>query len=174
SVGRDHGVAMSGGRIDVRGNAGDNAGGAPPGAARGMSGGEIIVRGNVGDEAGARMRRGMLAVTGDGGRGMGIGMIAGTVVVFGKAGPGAGRFLKRGSIVALAPIERPAAWGWRCGGWPGGRASWTLVSTPGGVSGRGARWPRSAGAGSRISHTRRFRLAARRGPASGCGPTTRR
>ena len=28
--------------------------------------------------------------------------------------------------------------------------------------------------GSRTSHTRRFRLAARRGPASGCGPTTRR
>src|SRR5207253_2786749 len=78
SVGRDVGIAMSGGRIDVRGHAGDNAGGARAGAARGMTGGEIIVRGNVGDEAGARMRRGILAVTGDGGRGTGIGMIAGT------------------------------------------------------------------------------------------------
>jgi len=48
----------------VRGSAGDNAGGARPGAARGMTGGEIIVRGNVGDEAGARMRRGTIAVTG--------------------------------------------------------------------------------------------------------------
>ena len=114
SVGRDLGLAMSGGRIDVRGNAGDNAGGAPPGGARGMSGGEIIVRGNVGDEAGARMRRGMLAVTGDGGRGVGSGMIAGTVVLFGKAGPGAGRFLKRGSIVALAPIDRPATFRYAC------------------------------------------------------------
>jgi len=114
SVGRDLGLAMSGGRIDVHGNAGDNAGGAPPGAARGMSGGEIIVRGNVGDDAGARMRRGMLAVTGDGGRGIGIGMIAGTVVVFGKAGLGAGRFLKRGSIVALASIERPATFRYAC------------------------------------------------------------
>ena len=114
SVGRDLGLAMSGGRIDVRGNAGDNAGGAPPGAARGMSGGEIIVRGNVGDDAGARMRRGLLVVTGDGGRGMGIGMIAGTVVVFGKAGPGAGRFLKRGSIVALASIDRPATFRYAC------------------------------------------------------------
>src|SRR3989441_11596998 len=113
-VGRDLGLAMSGGRIDVRGNAGDNVGGAPPGAARGMWGGEIIVRGNVGDEAGARMRRGMLAVTGDGGRGMGEGMIAGTVVVFGKAGPGAGRFLKRGSIVALGPIDRPGTFGYAC------------------------------------------------------------
>ena len=114
SVGRDLGLAMSGGRIDVRGNAADNAGGAPPGAARGMSGGEIIVRGNVGDDAGARMRRGMLAVTGDGGRGIGIGMIAGTVVVFGKAGPGAGRFLKRGSIVTLASIEPPATFRYAC------------------------------------------------------------
>jgi len=114
SVGRDVGVAMSGGRIDVRGHAGDNAGGARPGAARGMTGGEIIVRGNVGDEAGARMRRGILAVTGDGGRGTGIGMIAGTVVVFGQAGPGAGRFLKRGSIVALGPMDRPATFRYAC------------------------------------------------------------
>src|SRR5207249_4653553 len=66
------------------------------------------------DEAGARMRRGMLVVTGAGGRGMGIGMIAGTVVVFGKAGPGAGRFLKRGSIVALASIDRPATFRYAC------------------------------------------------------------
>src|SRR5947207_6876118 len=47
-VGRDLGLAMSGGRIDVRGHAGDNADGARPGAARGMTGGEIIVRGNAG------------------------------------------------------------------------------------------------------------------------------
>ena|SRR2546429_310766 len=114
SVGRDLGLAMSGGRIDVRGHAGDNVGGARPGAARGMTGGEIIVRGSVGDEAGARMRRGTIAVTGDGGRGTGVGMIAGTVVVFGTAGPGAGRFLKRGSIVALGPIDRPATFRYAC------------------------------------------------------------
>src|SRR2546426_209527 len=114
SVGRDLGLAMSGGRIDARGNAGDNAGGARPGAARGMTGGEIIVRGNAGAEAGARMRRGMIAVTEDGGPGTGIGMIAGTVVVFGKAGPGAGRFLKRGSIVAIGPIERPGTFRYAC------------------------------------------------------------
>jgi len=114
NVGRDLGLAMSGGRIDVRGHAGDNAGGARAGAARGMTGGEIVVRGNVGDEAGARLRRGIIAVTGDSGRGTGEGMIAGTVVVFGKAGPGAGRFLKRGSIVALAPIERPSTFRYAC------------------------------------------------------------
>jgi len=60
------------------------------------------------------MRRGILAVTGDGGRGTGIGMIAGTVVVLGQAGPGAGRFLKRGSIVALGPMDRPATFRYAC------------------------------------------------------------
>jgi len=114
SVGRDLGLAMSGGRIDARSHAGDNVGGARPGAARGMTGGEIIVRGNVGDEAGARMRRGLVVVTGDAGRGTGQGMIAGTVVLLGKAGPGAGRFLKRGSIVALAPIDRPGTFRYAC------------------------------------------------------------
>ncbi len=114
SVGRDLGLAMAGGRIDARSHAGDNVGGARPGAARGMTGGEIIVRGNVGDEAGARMRRGLVVVTGDAGRGTGQGMIAGTVVLLGKAGPGAGRFLKRGSIVALAPIDRPGTFRYAC------------------------------------------------------------
>ncbi len=113
-VGRDLGLAMAGGRIDARSHAGDNVGGARPGAARGMTGGEIIVRGNVGDEAGARMRRGLVVVTGDAGRGTGQGMIAGTVVLLGKAGPGAGRFLKRGSIVALAPIDRPGTFRYAC------------------------------------------------------------
>ena len=35
-VGRDLGVQMAGGRIDVHGDAGDNAGGAGPGASRGI------------------------------------------------------------------------------------------------------------------------------------------
>ncbi|HYT05312.1 MAG TPA: formylmethanofuran dehydrogenase subunit C [Gemmatimonadales bacterium] len=113
-VGRDLGVQLAGGRIDVRGDAGDNAGGARPGAARGMTGGEIVVRGNAGAETGARMRRGLVVVMGDGGRGTGRGMIAGTVVVFGRAGAGAGRFLKRGSIVALGGIERPATFRYAC------------------------------------------------------------
>ncbi|HEX9283661.1 MAG TPA: formylmethanofuran dehydrogenase subunit C [Gemmatimonadales bacterium] len=114
SVGRDLGVQMAGGRIDVRGDAGENAGGARPGAARGMTGGEIVIRGNASAELGARMRRGLVVVTGDGGEGTGRGMIAGTVVVFGRAGPGAGRFLKRGSIVALGTLERPATFRYAC------------------------------------------------------------
>ena len=63
---------------------------------------------------GARMRRGLIVVTGDGGQGTGKGMIAGTVVVFGKVGPGTGRFLKRGSIVALGEVERPATFRYAC------------------------------------------------------------
>jgi len=114
NVGRDVGLAMAGGRIDVRGNAGDNAGGARPGASRGMTGGEIVIRGTAGADLGARMRRGMVVVTGDTGRAPGGGMIAGTAVVFGKAGPGAGRFLKRGTIVALGAIDRPATFQYAC------------------------------------------------------------
>lgn len=114
TVGRDLGVAMSGGRIDVRGDAGDNAGGARPGAARGMTGGEIVIRGHAGDEVGARMRRGLVVVMRDAGRGAGVGMIAGTILVFGSGGPGAGRFLKRGTIVALGPMERPATFRYAC------------------------------------------------------------
>jgi len=107
-------VAMAGGRIDVHGSAGENAGGALPGAARGMTGGEIVIRGDAGAQAGAAARRGLIVVTGDAGPQAARGMIAGTVVVFGRAGPGAGRFLKRGSIVALGAIERPATFGYAC------------------------------------------------------------
>src|SRR5207237_457233 len=114
SVGRDLGRAMAGGRIDVHGSAGENAGGALPGAARGMTGGEMVIRGDAGAQAGAAARRGLIVVTGTAGPQVARGMIAGTVVVFGRAGPGAGRFLKRGSIVALGAIERPATFGYAC------------------------------------------------------------
>ncbi len=73
-----------------------------------------LARVEGGAEAGARMRRGLVVVTGDARRGAGSGMIAGTVVVFGKAAAGAGRFLKRGSLVALGAIERPATFRYAC------------------------------------------------------------
>jgi formylmethanofuran dehydrogenase subunit C len=113
-AGRDLGVQIAGGRIDVGGDAGDNAGGARPGASRGMTGGEIVIRGSAGDEIGARMRRGLIVVGGDVGRGAGKGMIAGTLLVLGKPGAGAGRFLKRGSIVALGAMEPPATFRYAC------------------------------------------------------------
>src|SRR6266480_3343744 len=115
------GAGMAGGELvvdgsvgRVHGSAGENAGGALPGAARGMTGGEIVIRGDAGAQAGAAARRGLIVVTGDAGPQAARGMIAGTVVVFGRAGPGAGRFLKRGSIVALGAIERPATFGYAC------------------------------------------------------------
>lgn len=114
NVGRDLALEMSGGTVDVHGDAGANAGGASPGAARGVSGGEIIIRGSVEGSVGAGMRRGLVVVTGDAGPGAGHGMIAGTVVVFGSIAAGAGRFLKRGSIVGFRDIERPATFRYAC------------------------------------------------------------
>ena len=98
----------------MHGNAGVNAGGAEPGAARGVTGGEIIIRGSVGGSVGAGMRRGLIVVTEDAGRGAGRGVIAGTVVVFGTIAAGAGRFMKRGTIVAFQEIERPATFRYAC------------------------------------------------------------
>jgi formylmethanofuran dehydrogenase subunit C len=107
NVGRDVGLELAGGSVDVRGNAGANAAGARPGASRGAVGGELVIRGSAGLEAGAGMRRGLVVVMGDVGGGTGRAMIAGTVIVGGRVGAGAGRFLKRGSIVALGSIEPP-------------------------------------------------------------------
>ena len=64
----DVGLAMSGGSVEVRGDAGVNAGGAPPGAAAGDHGGEIVVRGSVAGDAGAGCGEGWSC---DGGRGGG-------------------------------------------------------------------------------------------------------
>jgi formylmethanofuran dehydrogenase subunit C len=57
-VGHEAGLGMSGGVLDVRGDAGDRVGGAEPDARKGMTGGELLVRGSVGSEPGTRMRRG--------------------------------------------------------------------------------------------------------------------
>ena len=73
SVGDETGIGMSGGVIDVHGDAGARTGGAAGDARRGMTGGELLVRGGAGPEPGTRMRRGLLVVTGD---------------VAGHAGPG--------------------------------------------------------------------------------------
>jgi formylmethanofuran dehydrogenase subunit C len=114
NVGRDLALEMSGGTVNLHGNAGVNAGGARPGAARGITGGELVIRGSVEGSVGAAMRRGLIVVTGNAGRGAGRGAIAGTVVVFGGIGPGAGRFLKRGSIVAFQEFERPTTFRYAC------------------------------------------------------------
>lgn len=113
-VRHDAGVGMSGGVLDVRGDAGDRVGGAEPHARKGMTGGELLVRGSVGPEPGIRMRRGLLVVTGAVASRAGPAMIAGTVLVFGTAGRTPGLGSKRGSVVALGGIEVPATYRYAC------------------------------------------------------------
>jgi formylmethanofuran dehydrogenase subunit C len=113
-VGDEAGIGMSGGVIDIRGNAGARTGGAAGDAPRGMTGGELLVRGGAGPEPGTRMRRGLLVVAGDVARHAGPGMIAGTVMVLGGTGPAPGLWSKRGSIVALGPVEIPPTYRYAC------------------------------------------------------------
>jgi formylmethanofuran dehydrogenase subunit C len=113
-VGDEAGLGMSGGVIDVHGDAGARAGGAPGDGRRGMTGGELLVRGGAGPEPGTRMRRGLLVVGGNVAGHAGLGIIAGTVIVLGNAGPAPGLWSKRGSIVALGPIEIPPTYRYAC------------------------------------------------------------
>ncbi|HEU4525476.1 MAG TPA: formylmethanofuran dehydrogenase subunit C [Gemmatimonadales bacterium] len=113
-VGHEAGLGMSGGVLDVRGDAGDRVGGAAPEARKGMTGGELLVRGSVGAEPGTRMRRGLLVVTRHVAARAGPAMIAGTVVVFGDAGRSPGIGSKRGSVVALGSVEIPATYRYAC------------------------------------------------------------
>jgi formylmethanofuran dehydrogenase subunit C len=113
-VGHEAGLGMSGGVLDVRGDAGDRTGGAEPDARKGMTGGELLVRGSVGADPGDRMRRGLLVVTGDVAARAGPAMIAGTVLVFGNTGRSPGIGSKRGSVVALGKVEIPATYRYAC------------------------------------------------------------
>jgi len=114
SVGREAGLALAGGSLDIRGDAGPRAGASPVGYKQGMTGGELLVRGSAGPEAGAAMRRGLLIITKTAGERTGLGMIAGTVVVFGAAGRETGLWSKRGSVVALGKITPPATYFYAC------------------------------------------------------------
>ena len=114
SVGREAGLAQSGGRLDIGGDAGPRAGAAPLGFKRGMTGGELIVRGSAGAEAGAAMRRGLLVILRAAGERTGLGMIAGTVVVFGSVGADPALWSKRGSVVALGRVTPPPSYFYAC------------------------------------------------------------
>ncbi len=114
NVGDEAGMGMTGGSLEIRGDAGARAGAAAPEARRGMTGGELIVRGSAGPEAGALMRRGLVAIAGGAGSHAGAGMIAGTVVVFGGIGAAAGLWSKRGSLVALGPVTVPPTYRYAC------------------------------------------------------------
>jgi formylmethanofuran dehydrogenase subunit C len=114
NVGREAGLAMAGGVLDIDGDAGPRAGAAPLGYKRGMVGGELIVRGSAGAEAGAAMRRGLLVIGRTAGSQTGRGMIAGTVIILGAAGPDTGLWSKRGSVVALGKITPPETYAYAC------------------------------------------------------------
>jgi formylmethanofuran dehydrogenase subunit C len=114
NVGREAGLAMAGGTLDIDGDAGPRAGAAPLGYKRGMVGGEMIVRGSAGAEAGAAMRRGLLVIGRTAGSQTGRGMIAGTVIILGAAGPETGLWSKRGSVVALGKITPPETYAYAC------------------------------------------------------------
>jgi formylmethanofuran dehydrogenase subunit C len=114
NVGREAGLAMAGGILDIDGDAGPRAGAAPLGYKRGMVGGEMIVRGSAGAEAGAAMRRGLLVIGRTAGDQTGRGMIAGTVIILGAAGPDTGLWSKRGSVVALGKITPPETYAYAC------------------------------------------------------------
>jgi len=113
-AGDEIGLAMAGGSIEVRGNAGERAGAAAPEARRGMTGGELVVHGSVGREAGALMRRGLLVAGGTVGDHAAAGMIAGTLVAFGAVGPAPGLWSKRGSVVALGELPVPSTYRYAC------------------------------------------------------------
>jgi formylmethanofuran dehydrogenase subunit C len=114
NVGSEAGLAMSGGILDIDGDAGPRVGAASLGFKRGMLGGELIVRGSAGSEAGVAMRRGLLVIGRTAGNQTGRGMIAGTVVVLGAAGADTGLWSKRGSIVALGTITPPETYAYAC------------------------------------------------------------
>ena len=99
------GAEMTGGRIEVRGHAGDCVGAAYRGSRRGMTGGTITVRGDAGHEVGLLMRRGLIVVEGHAGEFAGASMIAGTLIVKGKLGRRAGAGMKRGTLLALGGVE---------------------------------------------------------------------
>jgi formylmethanofuran dehydrogenase subunit C len=114
NVGRETGLAMAGGVLEIDGDAGPRAGAAPLGYKRGMLGGELLIRGSAGAEAGALMRRGLLVIGRTAGALTGRGMIAGTIIVFGGAGADSGLWSKRGSVVVLGQITPPETYAYAC------------------------------------------------------------
>jgi formylmethanofuran dehydrogenase subunit C len=99
NVGDHAGSCMSGGRIVVRGDAGDYLG-SPIGSRNvGMNGGQMIVEGSAGDDAGHRMRRGEIWIGGNVGKRLATWMVAGTIGVAGNCGPTIAYGMRRGTLI---------------------------------------------------------------------------
>ncbi len=99
------GSGMTGGTIHVKGSAGDNLGGVLSGDRFGMAGGTIIVGGNIGARAGDKMRRGTVIVKGKTGDGTGTRMMGGTIWAEGGLGPAPGLMMRRGTLIGPS-VER--------------------------------------------------------------------
>ena len=100
---------MRGGLLRVMGDAGHLLGAGYRGSEKGMRGGTILLTGNAGNETGCAMRRGVIAVGGKAGDFTGVMMIAGTIVVLGELGIRTAAAMKRGTIIAYGGNGRPPA-----------------------------------------------------------------
>lgn len=92
-------ACMSGGRVIIKGNAGNQAGGPFGSRGTGMNGGQLEIHGDAGHLAGHRMRRGELRIAGNAGDQLAAWQIAGTIWVDGHAGSQIAFGMRRGTIV---------------------------------------------------------------------------
>lgn len=90
---------LVGGTIRVSGNVGDDLGGPLPGRRSGMSGGRVIVKGNAGNAVGFRLRRGLIVIDGDCGDAVGCDMVAGSIIIAGRVGSHVGAGMRRGTLI---------------------------------------------------------------------------
>jgi formylmethanofuran dehydrogenase subunit C len=102
------GAGMSGGELEIHGDAGNRVG-------AGMRGGTLHVHGSAGDDAGQSMSGGVLRVAGNAGDRLGAvapgaarGMSGGEIIVDGSAGAEAGARIRRGLIVVCGDVARDA------------------------------------------------------------------
>jgi formylmethanofuran dehydrogenase subunit C len=98
---------MGGGWLEVKGDVGDFAAGALPGAMEGMSGGTLLVHGRAGARLADRMRRGRVVVHGDAGDFLASRMVAGTLALGGGCGSHPGWGMRRGSLVFAGEAPPP-------------------------------------------------------------------
>jgi formylmethanofuran dehydrogenase subunit C len=91
---------MTGGAIEVHGNASDYVGAPYRGSTKGMHGGKMTIYGNVGNEAGAWMKKGTIKVYGSAGQFVGFRMHNGTIYVQNDCEARAGACMTDGKIVA--------------------------------------------------------------------------
>ncbi len=106
NVGNQFVAELRGGEVFVGGESGDQIGGASGASNRGMSGGRVEISGDAGQYCGARMRRGEIFVNGSVGDFAGASMIAGTIGVGKSIGGHAGFGMRRGTIAVTELGDR--------------------------------------------------------------------